>query len=82
LPLLQSVHQAMRAASFKNTRTFQFPLCTYPSGWWTGTMAGNGDLTQFRVEAVQNKTFTTQYYNTEIHQASFAMPNFMQQALS
>jgi len=82
LPLLQSVHQAMREASFKNTRTFQFPQCIYPSGWWTGTMAGNGDLSQFRVEAAKSKTFATQYYNPEIHQASLVLPNFMLNALS
>jgi spermidine synthase len=82
LPLLQSVHQAMREAGFKNARTFQFPQCIYPSGWWTGTMAGNHDLTQFRTEAVKTKTFATHYYNAEIHQASFALPNFMLHALS
>ncbi|MEZ5671931.1 MAG: polyamine aminopropyltransferase [Thiotrichaceae bacterium] len=81
LPLLQSVHRAMREANFKNARTFQFPQCIYPSGWWTGTMAGNTDLAQFRIEAAKNKTFTTHYYNPEIHQASFALPNFMSDAL-
>lgn len=81
LQLLQSVHTAMRQAGFQNARTFQFPQCVYPSGWWTGTLAGNGELTQFRVEAVKNKTFSTEYYNAEIHQASFALPNFMLQAL-
>ena len=81
LPLLQSMHQAMREAGFENTRSLHFPQCVYPSGWWTATLAGMVDLTQFRVEAVHDKPFITRYYNIDIHQASLVLPNFLAAAL-
>ncbi|MEN8218573.1 MAG: hypothetical protein ABFS56_19835 [Pseudomonadota bacterium] len=52
-----------------------------PSGWWTATLAGSGDLTQFREEDAQNKSFGTRYYNAEIQKASFVLPNFLIEAL-
>lgn len=81
LPLLQSIHHAQREAGFATTRTLQFHVMSYPSGWWTGTIAGQGDLTQFRREDAQNRPFETLYYTAEVHQASFALPHFLQQAL-
>jgi spermidine synthase len=81
LPLLQSIHHAQREAGFATTRSLQFHVMSYPSGWWTGTIAGQGDLTQFRREDAQNRPFETLYYTAEIHQASFALPHFLQQAL-
>ncbi len=81
LPLLQSMHQAMREAGFENTRSLHFPQCVYPSGWWTATLAGMVDLTQFRGEAVHDKPFITRYYNIDIHQASLVLPNFLAAAL-
>jgi len=81
LPLLQSMHEAMREAGFENTRTLQFPLCVYPSGWWTATVAGNGDLTIFREEDAYNRSFDTRYYNPEIQEASFVLPQFLVEAL-
>jgi spermidine synthase len=81
LPLLQFMHEAMREAGFENTRSLQFPLCVYPSGWWTATLAGSGDLTQFREEDAQKKSFGTRYYNAEIQKASFVLPNFLIEAL-
>ncbi len=81
LSLLQSIHEGMRQAGFKTTRSLQFPQCVYPSGWWTATIAGNGDLTQFREEDARNKSFQTRYYNPEIQKASFALPNFLLEGL-
>jgi spermidine synthase len=81
VPLLQSMHQALRTAGFQTVRTLQFPLAIYPSGWWTATIAGNRDLTSFREQAVENKSFPTHYYNAAIHTASFALPSFLQEAL-
>jgi len=81
LPLLQSIHQAMREAGFANTRTLHFPQCIYPSGWWSVTLAGASGLTQFRINEVLNKKFNTLYYNADIHQASFALPTFVTEAL-
>ena len=76
LPLLQSMHETMRAAGFAETRTLFFPQCIYPSGWWSATMSGKGNLAHFREDAARNKPFSTDYYNAEIHRAAFAAPEF------
>ncbi len=81
LSLLQSMHEFMREAGFATTSTIQFPQCVYPSGWWTATLAGDGDLTQFREEDADNKAFPTRYYNTDIQKASMVLPNFLLEAL-
>jgi spermidine synthase len=81
LPLLQSMHEAMREGGFKKTRSIQFPQCVYPSGWWTATLAGNNDLKPFREDDARNKSFQTRYYNAEIQKAGFVLPNFLAEAL-
>jgi spermidine synthase len=78
LELLKATHAAMRQAGFSHTQCVQFYLPSYPSGWWTASMAGMNDLTKFRVA---NNSFSTEYYNAEIHQASLALPNFLRAAL-
>jgi spermidine synthase len=81
LSLLESMHETMRAAGFLETRTLFFPQCIYPSGWWSATMAGKGNLSHFREDAAQNKTFATDYYNVEIHRAAFAAPEFLRRRI-
>jgi len=81
LPLLQSMHQAMREAGFEKTRSIQFPICVYPSGWWTATLAGSVDITQFRENDARNQSFKTRYYNADIQKAGFVLPNFLAEAL-
>lgn len=78
LSLLQSIHAAMHKAGFITTRTLHFPQCIYPSGWWSATLASNGNLTQCRANT---QSFDTRYYNEHIHQASFALPTFVTDAL-
>jgi spermidine synthase len=81
LSLLQAMHQAMRQAGFERPRILHFPQCIYPSGWWSVTLAGRGDLTEFRIADVVHKPFETRYYNADIHRASFALPTFVIEAL-
>ncbi|HHB91838.1 MAG TPA: polyamine aminopropyltransferase [Thioploca sp.] len=80
LPLLQSTHKFMREAGFTSTRTLQFPVPVYPSGWWTATMAGD-NITHFRKDDADNATINTSYYNSAIQVASFVLPNFLLEAL-
>jgi spermidine synthase len=80
LPLLQSMHNSMREAGFASTKTLQFPLPVYPSGWWTATMAGD-NLTNFREADACNSSIKTSYYNADIQKASFVLPNFLMAAL-
>ncbi len=76
--LIESVHQAMRAAGFDHTRTLTFPQCVYPSGWWSATLAGKGvDPLRFREQDARNKAFATRYYTADIHKAALVAPAFM-----
>ena len=76
LSLLEAMHDTMRKAGFATTKTFFFPQFIYPSGWWSGTMAGKGNLDFFREHAASTKPFATRYYNAGIHKAAFAQPEF------
>jgi len=81
--LIVSMHRAMRAAGFSDTATLQFHQVTYPSGWWSCTQAcKDGTLAEFRANAATGKGFPTRYYNTAIHHAARALPEFLVQALS
>ena len=80
--LIVSMHKAMRTAGFTDTATLQFQQCTYPSGWWSCTMAcKDAALDTFRKDAATGKTFATRYYNTAIHSAARALPEFLVAAL-
>lgn len=82
LDIITHVHKAMRAAGVDDIKTIQFPQCTYPSGWWTATMARKGQKLQgFRETAARKKTFKTRYYTADIHLACQALPDFMVEAL-
>lgn len=80
--LIRSMHRNMRAAGFNEALTLNFPQCSYPSGWWSATMAGSGPLAQFRVADAQNKAFATRYYSHAIHRAALAVPPFLADALA
>jgi spermidine synthase len=79
--LIMDMHATMRSAGFLKTKTFYFPQCLYPSGWWSGTMASKGDLEGFREAAAKDLPFEPRYYNTEVHKAAFATPTFMRRRL-
>ena len=81
LDLIESMHHTMKSAGFPNTKTLFFPQFIYPSGWWSGTLAGKGELTRFREADARAKPFATRYYNAEIHRAAFVAPEFFRAAL-
>lgn len=77
MDLIAALYQRLRGAGFSDVRTLHFPQPIYPSGMWSATMAGKGrDLTRFREQDAARKTFDTVYYNTDIHRAALAMPEF------
>jgi spermidine synthase len=78
--LIESMRRTMKAAGFPNTRTLFFPQFIYPSGWWSGTLAGKGDLAAFREGDARARPFETRYYNAEIHRAAFVAPEFFRKA--
>jgi spermidine synthase len=71
----------MRAAGFEHQQTVFFPQPLYPSGWWSATMASKAAWAGFREQDAANKGFDTVYYNSDIHKASLAMPEFFKKAL-
>jgi len=81
LDLLTDMHRKMRRAGFAHTQILNFPQPVYPSGWWSATLAGNTDLTAFRVRDVETRPFPTRYYNHRIHEAALAVPEFVEQHL-
>ncbi len=81
LKLLGEMRGAMSAAGFGHLQTLFFPQCVYPSGWWSATVAGKSDLSGFREQDAAEKTFDTVYYNSDIHKASLAQPEFFKRAM-
>lgn len=80
--LFAKIRQAMAAAGFSYVHSLLFPQPCYPSGWWSATMASRKTkLTEFRYADAENKTFSSHYYNVEIHQAALAVPEFMRTPL-
>lgn len=81
--LLRDLHTALRGAGFARVVTLQYPVCSYPSGWWSATMAGKGaDLTRFREYDARDKPFPTRYYNADIHRGALAVPEFCRELLT
>lgn len=83
LNILKPMQNAMLEAGFCSTQTLHFFQSSYPSGWWTCTLAAKSeiDLRQFDQQRSSAKSFETFYYNSEIHQASFAAPEFLKREL-
>ncbi|OGT33635.1 MAG: spermidine synthase [Gammaproteobacteria bacterium RBG_16_51_14] len=83
LDFLKGMRKEMNAAGFESLMTIQFSLCTYPSGWWSATLARkNQNFGDFREQNVRRKSFDTRYYNADIHRASQVLPTFLQEALA
>jgi len=76
------MRDAMALAGFGHFQTLFFPQCIYPSGWWSATMAAKSDIGRFREQDANNKHFATSYYNSAIHQAALACPEFFKKALA
>jgi len=80
LKLIGEMRDAMSNAGLSHQQTLFFPQCLYPSGWWSATIASKAELSAFREQDCVNKPFDTVYYNTDIHKASLAQPEFFKKA--
>lgn len=81
--LIRSMRDNMAAAGFDERLTLPFPQCSYPSGWWSATLAGKAaTLTEFRAADAAAKVFDTSYYSAELHKGAMAMPPFLAAALA
>lgn len=76
--LTKAMRQAMKQAGFSQLRTFTFPMPTYPSGWWSATMASaSAILTQYRKKQIAIDGLTFKYYSEAIHEATLALPPYL-----
>lgn len=75
--IIKNLRSSMLKAGFDSVKTLTFPQPSYPSGWWSATLAGkNLDLNKIVPNA--NKQLNTKYYSAQIHQAAGVNPPFMQ----
>jgi spermidine synthase len=80
LKLIKTMRATMAAVGFQDIVSLHFPQCSYPSGWWSATLAAkDASASAFR-EA--DAAFATRYYSPLIHRGAMAMPPFMQQAFA
>jgi spermidine synthase len=71
--LIHSMQSRMANTGFHDATTLFFPQCTYPSGWWSASVAFKAD----RPSGYRSVDIETKYYNNAIHQAAQAVPQFM-----
>ena len=83
LDLIRTMRATMAAAGFQDVASLHFPQCTYPSGWWSATLASkDASVSTFRERDAAAAALNTHYYSHLTHQAAMALPPFMQQALA
>ena len=69
---------------FPVVRSFNFSNLTYPGGLWSFSFCSKSlhPLHDFKSERVKASGLDFEYYNEEVHRASFALPSFMQKRLA
>ncbi len=81
--IIRPMHVNLRGAGFADVSTLHFPLVIYPSGWWSATLAcKDGAISPLRVGAEKSTLPPTEYYDFEVHRASFTLPRFLRTVLS
>ncbi len=80
--IVTPMHAAMRRAGFADSQLLGFPQPTYPSGWWSATIAAaDGPVRFARAGDAEAARFATAYYTADVQRAALAQPAFVQQAL-
>lgn len=75
--ILKPLHHTLAAADYDHCATLSFPVPSYPSGWWSCTLAGKGrNVREFRRAEAAARPFPTRYYNEEVHRGALAVPVF------
>ncbi|AWN16293.1 polyamine aminopropyltransferase [Salinisphaera sp. LB1] len=78
--LIRDMHGGLRRAGFAATHLLSFPQPSYPTGWWSATLAARDDLALAAPTA--EPAFDTAYYTLAMHHAAFAQPAFIQRVLA
>ncbi|MCM1054896.1 MAG: polyamine aminopropyltransferase [Bacteroides sp.] len=79
---MQRAHKRI-VESFPISKVYQAHIPSYPSGHWLFGFAGKRlhPIRDFDPEAWERLGIKTRYYNTKLHAASFALPNYVQELL-
>ena len=88
-PYYESYAKSMKRAhkrikeSFPICRVYQAHIPTYPSGHWLFGFASKkyDPINSESIEEWNNLGLKTKYYNTDLHKASFALPNYVKEML-
>ena len=80
---LTALFTRLHALGFHDLQVLNFPQPSSPLGWRSAIMATKtGLFKRAREKDIYNKTFTTRYYNYDVHKASLVLPEFMRTALT
>ncbi len=83
MDILKAMHRAMQAAGFRSTHLLNYFQCSYPSGWWSSTVAcKQPQLPPLRHKESDQRPFVTHYFNTEMVQAAMTLPQDVKIELS
>lgn len=67
---------------FAEIQSLHFPQPNFATGWRMLLMAKKqGTFKHLSEKAIFNRSFTTHYYNYDVHKAALALPEFMRAAL-
>jgi len=82
LDIQQSLLKVLNT-QFPKTFLYSFSNLTYPGGLWSFTFASKGlnPIKDFEPQRVTDSGLVFDYYNKEIHNACFALPNFVRKGL-
>lgn len=71
-------------SKFPMVKIYNFTNLTYPGGLWSFTFASKGmdPINDFQEERSEASELKMRYYNSQIHKAAFAVPEFMKTNLS
>lgn len=82
LAILQGIRSQLRAAGFRHLETIYFPLPSYPSGWWSATLATKSrPFSALTGRLTEQQTVASRYYNSDIHRSCTATPEFLKGCL-
>ncbi len=75
--IIRDLHGALDESGFAHRVTLPFPVPSYPSGWWSATLAGKGvPVNRFRETDADARAFPTRYYSADVHRGALAPPAF------
>lgn len=81
--LIRSMRDNLAAAGFSGLATFSFPQCSYPSGWWSSTLATKKIAPEnFRFADAAASGLDTRYYSADMHRAAAVLPPFVSRGLT